>query len=197
MYEGMSLIIGYLFGCFLTAVVVVKLSKGMNVFEIGSHNPGMANVMANVGKKEGALVLIGDILKTVLALLICWILFSEELGHDVLLWSGMGVLLGHNFPFWHKFNGGKGVAVSCTVLIIAMPVWGTIACVVGGIITIATAFLSLGAVLIPLFAIPFAFWQLGLTGGIFICIMEVIMLLRHFKDLKIAKKESWANKKSP
>ncbi len=70
MTELFSLLIGYLCGCFLTADVVARAFAHKSVFQIGTGNPGMANVMARVGKKAGFLVLAGDIIKTLLAFLI-------------------------------------------------------------------------------------------------------------------------------
>lgn len=102
-----SLVIGYFAGCFLTAAIVARVAKGRNIREIGTGNPGMANVMANIGKKAGVIVLLGDILKTVLGMGVAWALFGSSLGRNAFLWSGLGCVLGHNFPFWCKGKGGK------------------------------------------------------------------------------------------
>lgn len=66
-YKSILLILGYLYGTMLTATFVVKHSTGNDVSKIGSGNPGMANVMEHIGKKEGVLVLAGDILKVIVA----------------------------------------------------------------------------------------------------------------------------------
>ena len=178
-----SLAIGYLTGCFLTAEMVARLSTGRSIREIGTGNPGMANVMANIGKKEGSLVLLGDILKTILGMAVSYALFGAAIGWLALLWGGFGSILGHNFPFWAKGKGGKGVTVTCTWLIILMPVWGSLSCILGGILTLVTGYLPLGAVLIPLFALPFAAWKLGREGLILILIGELVMLSRHYRGI--------------
>ena len=77
-YKSILLILGYLYGTMLTATFVVKHSTGNDVSKIGSGNPGMANVMEHIGKKEGVLVLAGDILKVIVAGILGRLLRSEE-----------------------------------------------------------------------------------------------------------------------
>lgn len=183
MFSFLSLIIGYLAGCFLTADVISHIFVHESVFSIGTGNPGMANVMACIGKKPGFLVLAGDIVKTLIAFLVTWILFGRHGISDFLLWSGLGVLIGHNWPFWHGFRGGKGVTVTCTWLIIVMPVWGTIACLTGGAVTILSGYLPLGAVIIAWLGSLFAFLTKGTEAGIFFLIAALIMTGKHFPGI--------------
>lgn len=103
---------GYLFGCFLTAEVVARCTAGESARQIGSGNPGMANIMTHLGKRAGLLVLAGDVLKTAAACWFCWQL-APELRLTALLYGGFGAVLGHNWPFWNHGHGGKGVAVTC------------------------------------------------------------------------------------
>ncbi len=175
---------GYIFGNFLTADVVAKLCTGKRAKEIGSGNPGMANIMSHVGKKAGAVVLVGDIGKTLAAFLAAWMLTGAAMDDTVLLWAGMGAVLGHNFPAWNHFHGGKGVTVTCTWLIVYMPLWGTVCCIAGGIITLLTGYLPLGAVLIALFAVPAAFLCKGAEAGICMTAFLLLMISRHYQGLK-------------
>ena len=179
-----SILIGYLFGNFLTAEIVSRKYTGKNIRQIGSGNPGMANVMSNIGKKQGILVLTGDVVKMLFAFALAWFIAGKTHASDIILWTGFGGILGHNFPFWRKFHGGKGVTVTCTWLIIFMPLWGTLCCIIGGVVTLITGYLPLGAILIPLLAIPFAFWQKGMTAGIVFLISALIMITRHLHGLK-------------
>lgn len=176
-------VIGYLCGCFLTAELAARLAEGKSASEIGSGNPGMANIMANLGKKAGFFVLAGDVGKTLIAFGVSWLLAGGLLGRETFLWAGLGVVLGHNFPFWKKFRGGKGVAVTCTWLIFFMPVWGTISCLAGGAVVLATGYLPLGAVLIPLLGTCFAFFSQGIMAGIFFLLSFLLMLSRHYRGL--------------
>lgn len=183
MARAMALLIGYLTGCVLTAAIVAKRKTGESIWSIGTGNPGMANVMANIGRKEGILVLLGDILKTVLGMVLAFALFGQELGREALYWSGFGCVLGHNFPFWTRGRGGKGVTVTCAWLILLMPVWGSVSCILGGVVTVLTGYLPLGAVLIPAIALPFAAWRLGPEGAVFIALGELVMLSRHYRGI--------------
>lgn len=176
-------VIGYLCGCFLTAELAARLAEGKSASEIGSGNPGMANIMANLGKKAGFFVLAGDVGKTLIAFGVSWLLAGGLLGRETFLWAGLGVVLGHNFPFWKKFRGGKGVAVTCTWLIFFMPVWGTVSCIAGGAVVLATGYLPLGAVLIPLLGTCFAFFSQGIMAGIFFLLSFLLMISRHYRGL--------------
>ena len=176
-------VIGYLCGCFLTAELAARLAEGKSASEIGSGNPGMANIMANLGKNAGFFVLAGDVGKTLIAFGVSWLLAGGLLGRETFLWAGLGVVLGHNFPFWKKFRGGKGVAVTCTWLIFFMPVWGTVSCIAGGAVVLATGYLPLGAVLIPLLGTCFAFFSQGIMAGIFFLLSFLLMLSRHYRGL--------------
>lgn len=176
-------VIGYLCGCFLTAELAARLAEGKSASEIGSGNPGMANIMANLGKKAGFFVLAGDVGKTLIAFGVSWLLAGGLLGRETFLWAGLGVVLGHNFPFWKKFRGGKGVAVTCTWLIFFMPLWGTVSCIAGGAVVLATGYLPLGAVLIPLLGTCFAFFSQGIMAGIFFLLSFLLMLSRHYRGL--------------
>ena len=146
------LLIGYLFGCFMTAEIVVRKLTGRPARELGtSGNPGMANVMANLGFKAGITVLIGDLMKTAAASVVSYLLFGEDIGKMALLYAGLGATLGHDFPFWMKFRGGKGVASSSIAFVIFDPFWGLLANIAGMLVVFATKYLCIGGVVIPVF----------------------------------------------
>jgi len=179
----LSLLIGYGFGLFLTAEAVVRARTGRSVYEFGSHNPGMANVMHVFGFRAGALTLAGDVLKTVAACLLCRWLFPE-MGQIIVLYAGLGVCLGHNWPLWHKFRGGKGVAVTCAALILFSPLWGTAADVAGMLVVFATGYLPLGSFVIVWLFVIAAFAVHGTEAGVLAVILALIMTQRHFPGLK-------------
>lgn len=179
-----SLIVGYLLGSILPAAIIARIKTGRDISQIGSGNPGMANVMSGIGKKEGILTLCGDILKVFLAFFAAWILTGTGDLRPVILWTGFGSVLGHDFPVWRKFHGGKGVTVTCVWLVFLMPIWGSVSCAAGGIVTLLTGYLSLGGVLIPLIAIPFAFIFEGAVPGILVTISAGVMIQRHWDGLQ-------------
>ena len=177
-------LIGYLLGSILPAVIISWHSTGRDISQIGSGNPGMANVMANIGKIEGVLTLVGDIMKVLIAFFFSWILTGTGDLHTVVLWTGFGCIIGHDFPIWRRFQGGKGVTVTCVWLVFLMPLWGSVSCAAGGIVTLVTGYLPVGGVLIPVIAIPFAFLFSGLWSGILVTLSAVLMIQRHWKGLK-------------
>lgn len=142
--------IGYLFGCFLTAELVARRFAGKPASEIGeTGNPGMANIMKALGFKPGILVLLGDLLKCAAATVLSWLLFRDA-GWIVTLYAGLGCTLGHDFPFWRRFRGGKGVATSCLAVAIYSFWWGLLANVAGMLVSFATKYLCIAGPVIPL-----------------------------------------------
>lgn len=183
-----SLVIGYFAGSFLTAYFIVKRIHKDDVFKIGSGNPGMANVMAEFGFGAGLAVLIGDLLKCFLAFGLSWILVMRA-SHGteiqiVAAWSGLGCILGHNFPFWHHFRGGKGVACTCAALFCIHPLWGIMAMIAGMLVVFATKYLSIGAVVIPAVFVPIAYFVHGLETAAIAIAYTLLMLLQHRKNLR-------------
>ena len=189
--RAISLIIGYFCGCILTADIVAKNLTGRSAFDIGSHNPGMANIAKQLGKKAGAVVLAGDIFKTAIAMLAAWLLFGKTIGVPAAMWAGLGALLGHNYPFWHHFQGGKGVAVSCTMIFLLMPLWGAVSCIAGLLVVILSKSLHVGAVAIPAFALLFACIFYDQSYIVLMTFTLVMMIIRNRHDLKrLFSKES-------
>ena len=184
MQQMLCLLIGYGCGCFLTAEVVARFAAGRSAAELGSGNPGMANIGSQLGLKWGAVVLAGDVLKTALACFLCGLVLFPGLGRLAVLWAGLGTVLGHNFPVWKKFKGGKGVAVTCAVLVFASPLWGVLSGLVGLAAVCLTGYLPLGAVLIPVVFLLPAFCFLGAECGWVALLLAVLMLSRHIHGLK-------------
>lgn len=163
--QFLCILMGYLCGCFLTADTVARLKTGKSAFAVGTGNPGMANVLEQLGVKWAAVTLFGDVLKTVLPCLLCRYLLFGALGRSAILYTGLGVALGHGFPFWHKFRGGRSVAVTCTYIVLFSPAWGLLADAAGLCAVLATGYLAAGALAIPiLFLVP-VFLSFGLEAG--------------------------------
>ena len=118
------ILLGYLFGSFLTAEVVARVVSGKSARQLGTGNPGMANIMAQLGKGAGLLTLAGDTLKTVAACGAAYYATAPLIGQASILYAGLGAVLGHNYPAWAGFRGGKGVAVTCVWLVLYLPFWG-------------------------------------------------------------------------
>ena len=181
--RGICLLAGYLLGGFLTAEAVARSLTGKSARALGTGNPGMANITAQLGKAAGFAVLAGDVAKTVLAIWFCVRYAAPELGRTAVLYAGLGTILGHNWSVWHGFHGGKGVAVTCTWLILYLPVTGLLCCLAGGAAVLLWGYLPVGAVLIPLLAVPLAGMQYGTEAGVGTALAAAIMLSRHAKGL--------------
>ena len=109
----LCLVIGYLFGNFQTAYILGKM-KGIDIREYGSGNAGTTNAIRVLGTKAGLTVFVGDMLKSLIALVLVGLIFGKSHPESVYLlksWTFMGVVLGHDYPFYMNFKGGKGVAV--------------------------------------------------------------------------------------
>lgn len=173
-----ALVVGYLCGCFLTADFVARRKTGKWAREQGSGNPGMANIGKLFGVRAAAVVLAGDIAKVLAASIACQLVFPAA-GRIVVLWAGLGATLGHNFPFWTDFRGGKGVTTTCTALIWFDPVWGTIACLVGFAVVLATRQLCFGAIAIAVAFLPMAYFAHGPEAFALACGLAALMILAH------------------
>jgi len=115
-----ALVVGYLLGSIPFGIVLTKLSGGPDLRSIGSGNIGATNVLRTGNKKLAAATLLGDMLKGTAAVLIGFYLLG---GPQAALIAGLGAFLGHLFPVWIGFKGGKGVATYLGVLIgLAWPV---------------------------------------------------------------------------
>ena len=147
----LSLLIGYCFGCVLTAEFIAKRFSGKSAAELGeTGNPGMANIMASLGFVPGICTLIGDLCKCIFAMTAAWLLFKQT-GWIVTLYAGLGCTLGHDFPFWRRFRGGKGVATTSAVIVVYSFLWGLLANIAGMLVTFATQYLCIAGPVIPLF----------------------------------------------
>lgn len=111
-----AVLTGYFFGCIQTSYILGKIIMNTDIREKGSKNAGTSNMIQTFGWKLGIITFLGDILKIILPMLIAKYYFGTD--HIFNLLMGMGGILGHNFPFFMKFKGGKGTATTLGMLII-------------------------------------------------------------------------------
>ncbi len=146
-----AIIIAYFLGSFSTSIVVLKITKGIDPREEGSGNAGTTNVLRLAGGKAAALTLAGDVLKGVLAVLIGWA-FTRNPFYISLV--GVAVYLGHVFPIFHQFKGGKGVATGFGALLTMSPLVGLIVVIIWAVVVAIFRYSSLAALVAYLTA-PF------------------------------------------
>ena len=119
MERVICLLIGYVFGLFQTAYIYGRL-HGIDIRNYGSGNAGTTNTLRVFGTKAGLLVLLGDILKCILAVVITGVIFKNTHGDEVYLLkmnAAAGAIAGHNFPFYLKFKGGTGIAATAGLIL--------------------------------------------------------------------------------
>lgn len=151
-------ILSYLLGSFSTGLTVAKVTHGPNLREVGSKNTGATNALRTMGLKRGLLTFVGDVSKALLSCLIGYLLMKQP---GVML-AGLMVILGHNWPVFYQFKGGKGAACSCAVMLCTFPIPAFISYVVAILVIVVTKFVSLGSiVLMLLFALLVSIFNWG------------------------------------
>ena len=193
-FNVITAVIAYLIGSVNFSVILSKKMAGFDVREKGSGNAGTTNMLRSVGKKAAALTLICDVLKGVVAILIAMFIgwaFKVENQSLLVQIAGIAVVLGHTFPIFFGFKGGKGVATSLGILIMTNWQIGLI-CLVFGVLLIAlTRMVSLGscsaAVLFPVLTLFITDHYIVTQGSgylIYSIILAVIVLFNHRSNIK-------------
>lgn len=142
------LVFGYVFGLFQTGYLYGRMNH-IDIRNYGSGNSGTTNALRVLGKKAGLIVFIGDFFKMVLACLLVRIFLKGDPNTDLyVLYTGLGVVMGHNFPFYLGFKGGKGIA-SMAGLLVSMDWRVTLVCAAVFLGTvIITRYVSLGSIFV-------------------------------------------------
>lgn len=185
-------VIAYLLGSISFSVIISKKIAGFDVREKGSGNAGSTNVLRTVGKKAAVLTLICDVLKGVVAVLIATLvgkIWKELDGALLVQLVGIFVIIGHTFPIFFKFKGGKGVATSLGVLLITNWQIGLICLVFALVLMALTQMVSVGsigaAILYPVLTI-FITQNYIVTGNYIISsiIIAVLVVFNHRSNVK-------------
>lgn len=188
MYKLICIVIGYFIGCIQSAYLVGKLMGHIDIRQYGSGNAGSTNVLRVMGKKAALFTFISDVLKPLVAILICRIIFKDEPRISVVLYSGLGVILGHIWPVFLKFKGGKGVASAVSLIYFGLLDWKvTCIIIILWIVSVSiTKYVSLGSVLFSI-SIPvlFALFNYNIE---YISIGAVIMALIVYKHIPNIKR---------
>lgn len=191
-------IIAYCIGSVNFSVIISKKMAGFDVREKGSGNAGSTNVLRTVGKKAAALTLLCDILKGVVVIVLSIIIgnIAKEANKELLLQiAGIAVVLGHTFPIFFRFKGGKGVATSLGILLMSNWKIGLICLVFALVLMLLTRMVSLGscvaAVLFPVLTLfindnytVLTESKKGSTYFIYSIILAVIVLYNHRSNIK-------------
>ena len=186
-------IVAYVIGSINFAVIFSRKFAGFDVREKGSKNAGTTNVLRTVGKKVALLTLVCDILKGVAAILVA--IFAKNMwsGFDVNTLkyiAGFMVILGHTYPIFFEFRGGKGVATAIGVLLMLDWKIGLICLVFGLVIITITRMVSLGSIFAAiLFPILTIFIHEGGTviGTVISFLIAALIVFNHRSNIKRIK----------
>lgn len=162
----------YLLGSLNFALILSRRIFGEDVRTKGSGNAGTTNMLRNYGKKAAVLTFGGDILKTVVSCIIGYV----ALGVDGAYLAGMFAVLGHMFPIYYRFKGGKGVACAAAMMLMTNPLVFGIILVMFLVIVIGTRFVSLGSIMCAIFW-PLILSRVEGAGTPFLIAFTVAMLI--------------------
>ena len=162
------LLMGYGFGLFQTAYFYGK-AHGIDIRQHGSGNAGTTNTLRVLGTKAGLIVLAGDCLKCILAVLVVRLLFGKgypDMIYLLCLYTAAGVILGHNYPFYMGFKGGKGIAATAGLILSFHPMFLPMGVILFFGAFFLTHYVSLGSLLVyaGLMAEMVIVGQMGLFG---------------------------------
>lgn len=179
MFRLYSILIGYIFGCFQTSFFLGKFYK-IDIRNYGSGNAGTTNVNRVLGKKAGIIVFIIDIIKSVLAYLLCKTLFKSDLAG---IWAGVGVILGHDFPFFLNFKGGKGIASTIGLVLVFNWHLAFIAYVFGIAAVLISRKISVGSLVFS-FSLPLIFFNCTMEIFLLFIFISALAFLQHYLNIK-------------
>ncbi len=166
-----AILVPYLLCGINTAIIVTKIKSGKDIRDLGSGNAGLTNTLRTQGKAAAVFVLIGDILKGVLSIIIIHLLFRYLTGIDTYshsggwTWinylSGIFAVIGHVFPVYYGFKGGKGILVTFASMLAINWIAGVAPFIVFVIVVAVSRYVSLGSIIAAAFY-PFAVLILSL-----------------------------------
>jgi acyl phosphate:glycerol-3-phosphate acyltransferase len=174
-YGAVAFVFGYLCGSIPFGVLLTRLAGGPDLRSIGSGNIGATNVLRTGRKGLAAATLIGDVLKGAIAVLVT----GYILGHAYALVAAVGAFLGHLFPVWLRFRGGKGVATYIGVLAgLAWPA-AIVFCAVWLAIAAATRYSSLAALIASAATPVFLWWRGDVAEADVFLLLSALLWIMH------------------
>ena len=181
-----AVVLGYLVGSIPVGVIIGRLSKGIDVRDYGSGGMGMTNVIRTLGAKAGAIVFATDVLKGAVAAGIAWGLFT--LRPDMFAWGlmagGVAAVVGHNWPVFVGFRGGRGVNTAFGALLVISWLVGVICLPLFIIVVALTRYVSLGSILagvamVLVMIVFFVFNMEPLAYVVFAVVVAALVIFRH------------------
>ncbi len=173
-------ILGYLFGSIPFGVLIARVMGLGNLRDIGSGNIGATNVLRTGNKKVAAGVLLADLLKGAIAALIA----RAMAGEDAAQVAGLMALIGHCYPIWLKFKGGKGVAVFLGILL-AINFWAGLATCLTWLVTAVAVRISSASALVASLLAPVWLYLIDTKSGVLMAAMLAVLIwVKHLENIK-------------
>ncbi len=180
MLIALLIILAYLIGSIPSGLIVGKLAKGIDIREHGSGNLGATNAFRTLGVKAGSVVIAGDILKGTLATALPFLMHVDI--HPLL--AGVFAVIGHVFPIFAKFKGGKAVATSGGVLLFYAPLLFITMVAVFFIFLYLTKFVSLSSMLTGIYTVIYSFFVHDTYLLIVVTLLTIFVIYRHRANIK-------------
>jgi acyl phosphate:glycerol-3-phosphate acyltransferase len=182
----LALVGAYVVGSVDFAVVVAR-ARGVDIHSVGSGNPGTSNVLRTLGKGSAAMVLVGDMFKGVIAAAFGFVAGAgvEPFDEPFVYMAGLCAVLGHAYPVFHRFRGGRGVATAGGVLLFAVPAVALILAGTWAIVAKVLKVASIASLVTVIAAVPLA-WVFGATGWslFWLAMILVLIVWRHRPNIQ-------------
>ena len=176
------IIIGYLIGSINPAVIIARAVKGIDIREVNTGNAGTSNAVITLGLKYGILVGVIDLLKGLLPVIVLRILFPE----NEIIWfiGGISVIIGHVYPVFLKFKGGKGTATYGGMLFAIAPLYTLILLIIFILVTLKSDFVTIATMVVIVIA-PIAMYFLGYhyISIILVSLYAFLSFYKHYHGL--------------
>lgn len=177
-----SVIIAYLLGSISSSTIVSRWFAKIDIREHGSGNAGATNTLRVLGVRWGLIVLLVDILKGMVAVVIAWRLGHYDGWYTYL--SGFAVIIGHNWPVFFGFRGGKGIATTIGVLLLVMPGSTLVSAAIAVLVILVTRYVSLGSLVLTVFVPIIGGFMHVPAGAIWFSIaVAILSIWRHQKNI--------------
>ena len=184
----LSCLIAYLLGSLSGGIIISRIAHGPDLHTVGSKSTGASNVQRTMGWKYGLITFFFDVIKGVLSCLIAqWISGNHPNAHFVVLLAGLFCVIGHNWPVFFGFKGGKGVASSCGVMIYCFPIPALICFGIAILVIALTKFISLGSMcMLTLYAILVSLFYSNGNWWIILwaVILAILCIIRHRANIQ-------------
>ncbi len=182
MFRIICLVIGYFFGCIQTAYFVGKVNH-VDLSKKGSGNLGTTNTVRVLGIKKGLITFFCDILKSAAAFYVCYFIFKEN-AVVAGFYGSAGAILGHDFPFFNKFKGGKGIAAMLGMMLGAFPFPALLVYIIA-ILILLIGYVSLASLILSvLIPVTLYLWGYPAEAVALTSALAVLALIKHRQNIK-------------